>query len=171
MPGDLTELTVNTVGTKNSVESNTPRVFLLSSGPLIFGLLGTLGAGLFGYGIASAGQSVEVKFLADGGAAGQAANFQKYFSSLMPVTFRGIPLPTQARAPHDFSNVIDINGIPFGTDGHYYGFVCKTILTEKRGSLLLVTLVFSEAGYALLHSIAGQNSGVATSLYNFPLVG
>jgi len=176
--GGLTELTVNTVGSKNSAELNSPRVVLLSGGPLIFGLSGTTpNGGIEGYGISGAGQSVEVKFLDNGGAAGQQEVFTTYFGSVMPVTFRGISLPVPAKEPHSFSNVVYQGGGPFGgglpvgIDGAYYGFVCKTILTEKRGSLLLVTLTFSEAGRATSYSIISLTEGVGTNIYNFPRIG
>jgi hypothetical protein len=170
--GGLTELMVNTVGTKNSAESNSPRITLLAGGPLIFGLSGTAPTSQFqigGYGVSGAGQSVEVKFLAKGGAIGQQEIFTTHFASLMPVTFRGISLPVPARQPGQFNNVkYAENGSPNGgTFGTYHGFICKTILTEKRGSLLMVTLVYSEAGRA-----SGFNSpGQATTLYDFPRTG
>lgn len=174
--GGLTQLTVNTVGTKISVQVNPPRVVLLSGGPLIFGLSGTPpSGGIYGYGIGGAGQSVEVKFLDNGGTIGQQAVFTQYFASLMPASFRGTPLPAQAKEPHSFSNVIyqggGQTGLPSGIDGFYYGFVCKTILTEKRGSLLLVTLTFSEAGQATLHEITSQTTGAGSTFYNFPRIG
>ena len=166
--GGLTELAVNTVGTKNSVDSNTPRVTLLSSGPLIFGLLGTAAPSQFQiqcYGSSNAGQSVEVKFLANGGASGQQQVFATHLNSIMPTTFRGISLPPPARQPHGFNNVRNgpDGSAVGGTSGQYYGFICKTILTERRGSLLLVTLVYSEAGYAFSFNSTNQ----ATSLYEF----
>ena len=170
--GGLTELMVNTVGSKNTAELNTPRVTLISGGPLIFGLSGTAPTSQFqigGYGASGAGQSVEVKFLAKGGAIGQQEIFTTHFSSLMPVTFRGIPLPVPARQPGGFTNVTTdavAGGPPIGTFGNYYGFICKTILTEKRGALLLVTLVYSEAGYATFYL-----NGKPQDLYNFPRIG
>jgi hypothetical protein len=173
--GGLTELMVNTVGTKNSAEASAPRITLLAGGPLIFGLSGTPPVStntsffISGYGASGAGQSVEVKFLAKGGAIGQQEIFTTHFSSLMPVTFRGTSLPVPARQPGGFSNVkYAENGSPNGgTFGTYHGFICKTILTEKRGSLLMVTLVYSEAGSAFAFNSLGQ----ATSLYDFPRTG
>lgn len=167
--GGLTELTVNTVGSKNSAESNSPRVVLLSGGPLIFGLSGTrANASIAGYGVSGAGQSVEIKFLANGGAAGQQEVFTTYFASLMPATFRGISLPIPARQSGGFDNTIRTGtGITGGTFGFYIGFICKTILTEKRGALLLVTLVYSEAGYAFDYNSTNQS----TALYSFPAIG
>ena len=168
-PGGLTELMVNTVGTKNSAESNTPRVTLLAGGPLIFGLSGTMAsASIAGYGASGAGQSVEVKFLSNGGAIGQQQVFNTHFSSLMPVTFRGIQLPVPARQPGSFDNTINSEiGTTGGIFGLYYGFICKTILTEKRGSLLMVTLVYSEAGYAFAFNSPNQS----TLLYDFKSIG
>jgi hypothetical protein len=169
--GGLTELTINTVGTKNI--ANPPRVSLLSGGPLIFGLSGTPPSGqIYGYGQSGIGQSVEVKFLASGGAAGQQAVFTTYFSSSMPTTLNGISLPAPARAPGRFNTVqyffsADLaNNYVTGTQGEYFGFVCKTILTEKRGSLLLVTLVFSEAGNSYNPQTGGQSA-----VYFFPRLG
>jgi hypothetical protein len=167
--GGLTELTVNTVGTKNI--ANPPRVSLLSGGPLIFGLSGTPPSGqIYGYGTSGAGQSIEVKFLAGGGAAGQQTVFTTHFSSAMPTTLGGAILPAPARSPGAFNNItygIGTSGtFREGVGGEYYGFVCKTILTEKRGSLLLVTLIFSETGYAYRASLS-----VNTGLYNFPRLG
>jgi hypothetical protein len=171
-PGGLTELMVNTVGTKVSAESNTPRVTLLAGGPLIFGLSGTPPAPtVAGYGAAGAGagQSVEVKFLAKGGTLGQQEIFTAHFSSLMPVTFRGVSLPVPARQPGQFNNVINAeNGRPVGGSfGIYYGFICKTILTEKRGNFLMVTLVYSEAGYAFVYN----QPSVGTLSYDFSRTG
>jgi hypothetical protein len=167
--GGLTELTVNTIGTKNI--ANPPRVSLLSSGPLIFGLSGTPPSGnIYGYGLGGAGQSIEVKFLASGGAAGQQIIFTTHFASIMPITLGGVSLPAPARPPGEFNDVryFVVSGIPSvdGSAGEYYGFVCKTILTEKRGSLLLVTLIFSEAGYAFR-----PGTEVTTGIYSFPRLG
>ena len=134
-------------------------------------------ANIQGYGISGAGQSVEVKFLANGGVAGQQEVFTTYFASQMPITFRGISLPVAAKEPFSFSDVVYQGvgqfggGLPVGTDGTYYGFVCKTILTERRGSLLLVTLIFSEAGRATSYSIISLTEGVGTDIYKFPLIG
>jgi hypothetical protein len=170
--GGLTELTVNTIGTKNI--SNPPRVSLLSGGPLIFGLFGTPPSGnVYGYGVSGIGQNVEVKFLAPGGAAGQQAIFTTYFSSSMPTTLNGISLPAPARLPGIFDSVQYYSSADLasnyvtGTQGEYFGFVCKTILTEKRGSLLLVTLVFSEAG----NSYNPQTGGGQSAVYFFPRLG
>jgi hypothetical protein len=174
--GGLTELTVNTVGTKNI--ANPPRVSLLPSGPLIFGLFGTPSSGqIYGYGVGGAGQSVEVKFLAIGGAAGQQVVFTTHFSSAMPTTLGGASLPSPAMGVGRFSDervINELSALPslIGSGGEYYGFVCKTILTEKRGSLLLVTLVFSEAGYA--YSWGGRNAEgfqKSVSRYYFPRLG
>jgi len=167
--GGLTQLTVNTVGTKNI--ANPPRVSLLSSGPLIFGLSGTPPSGnIYGYGVGGSGQSIEVKFIASGGAAGQQIIFTTHFASIMPTTLGGISLPAPARSPGEFNDVRYFVGGAgpdvAGSYGEYYGFVCKTILTEKRGSLLLVTLIFSEAGYAARPGIE-----VTTGIYFFPRIG
>jgi hypothetical protein len=176
MAGGLTRLTVNTIGTKNSIESNPPRVSLISGGPLIFGLFGTppkitgASADIAGYGVSGVGQSIEIKFLANGGADGQQEVFAQNFASLLPLTFRGISLPVPARLPHRFSNVIVSNNFRIGVAGFYYGYVCKTILTEKRGSLLLVTLTFSEAGVAVDNGIVGGQQ-VEVFRYNFPVAG
>jgi len=174
--GGLTELTVNTVGSKNNTEVNSPRISLLFGGPLIFGLSGTPQTGqIFGYGKAGAGQNIEIKFLAVGGAAGQQALYTTYIGSIMPATFRGISLPVPALAPGNYSDLryLDPQNGDYrkvGYDVYYYGFVCKSILTEKRGSLLLATLTFSEAGYAMAYSLSGQNV-TGTRFYDFPRIG
>lgn len=171
--GGLTEITVNTVGTKNI--ANPPRVSLLSSGPLIFGLSGTPPSGtIYGYGASGEGQSVEVKFLASGGAAGQQAVFTTHFSSNMPITLGGISLPALAVRAGHFSNEQFFGGAdPYaaGFFGDYFGFVCKTILTEKRGSLLLVTLIFSEAGVAYGWGGTAGSTQTLNTLYSFPRLG
>jgi hypothetical protein len=175
--GGLTDLTVNTVGTKNSIESNSPRVVLISGGPLIFGLSGTPPApakpftpSSIGYGVAGAGQSIEVKFLANGGTIGQQEIFTQFFSSLMPATFRGLSLPAPAKPPHTISVEFPSGDSTIKFNGYYYGFVCKTILTEKRGSLLLVTLTFSEAGL-VTRTIRTPTEVTSSAVYDFPRVG
>ena len=171
--GGLTKITVNTVGTKNI--ANPPRVSLLSSGPLIFGLSGTPPSGtIYGYGASGVGQSVEVKFLASGGAAGQQAVFTTHFSSNMPITLGGISLPALAGRVGHFSDehiYVGVGPYTAGSFGDYFGFVCKTILTEKRGSLLLVTLIFSEAGYAFSWVGTEGSNQTTSTLYYFPRIG
>lgn len=180
-PGGLTELMVNTVGSKNSPEASPPRVVLLSGGPLIFGLSGTpppptSGNSLFsipstfGYGIAGAGQSVEIKFLANGGAAGQQETLTTYLASQMPTTFRGIFLPAPVRKPGRVTSSVDGGGATITGFCQYDGFVCKTILTERRGSLLLVTLTFSEAGFAT-RQVRTTTSFTNSDYYRFPILG
>ena len=178
--GGLTELTINTVGTKNNIELNPPRVVLLSGGPLIFGLSGTPPPtpdgslfsipSTFGYGIAGAGQSVEIKFLANGGAAGQQQTLTTYLTSQMPITFRGISLPAPVRQAGTITFSGEGGGGTITGVCQYYGFVCKTILTEKRGSLLLVTLTFSEAGIAT-RQIRTTTSFTNSDYYRFPILG
>jgi len=177
-PGDLTQLMVNTVGSKNT--SNPPRVCIISGGPLIFGLSGTFPSGqIQGYGVDGVGQSVEVKFLATGGIAGQQSILTTYFGAAMPASIGGSSLPAPARGPGGFNNDYVVPGndlmgayIVRGTFGDYYGFVCKTVLTEKRGSLLLVTLVFSEAGYAdYWPNPVSAQSQTSINIYRFPIVG
>lgn len=174
LAGGLTELTVNTVGTKNI--ANPPRVNLISGGPLIFGLSGTRPSGtIYGYGASGAGQSVEVRFLSSGGAEGQQTIFTTHFASIMPTSIGGASLPVPARPAGAFTNVIQTQSGTIieliGSEGEYYGFICKTILTEKRGSLLLVTLIFSEAGYAYKWGAITGNVQTSNSLYYFPRVG
>jgi hypothetical protein len=174
MNGGLSTLTVQTVGTKNSPETATPKVFIRQGGPLIFGLLG--GRGFEGRGaISGVGQEIEVKFMEFGGSAGENDVYQKYFTKVMPSSFRGIKLPTPASQPGFFDyttnqSVENQVGYKIGTEVTYYGFVCKRVLTERRGSLLLVSIFFSEAGRALVWDIVqGQNT--ATSLYNYSIWG
>jgi len=167
MNGGLSTLTVQTVGTKNSPETATPKVFIRQGGPLIFGLLG--GRGFEGRGaISGVGQEIEVKFMEFGGSAGENDVYQKYFTKVMPSSFRGIKLPTPASQPGSFDYTINqsITGYKVGTEATYYGFVCKRVLTERRGSLLLVSIFFSEAGKAL-----DWNGNTATSLYNYSIWG
>ena len=185
MAGGLTRLTVNTIGTKISPELSTARVCLISGGPLIFGLIGTpppvwepnfyppAGVNIVpiaGYGTSGAGQSVEIKYLSDGVADSQSEVFGK-IGSQMPSDFRGVSLPIPARTPHKFSNIKQgPMGTIIGTAGSYFGFVCRTISTEKRGSLILVTLIYSEAGFANdFGFISGKQS--VSLRYNFPKIG
>ena len=176
MPGGLTELTVNTVGSKNEPEANSPKISLLFGGPLIFGLSGTPQSyNIYGYGTAGAGQNIEIKFLANGGATGQQALYNTYIGSIMPATFRGISLPVPAKVPGNYNDLVYVNPQNgdyrrVGYDVYYYGFVCKSILTERRGSLLLATLTFSEAGYAWTYS-EGGGAVIGTKFYDFPRIG
>ena len=162
--GGLTELSINTVGSKNSAELNPPKVSIITAGPLIYGLSGTKpnpAPYYFGsYGTSGNGQSVEIKFIANGGADGQRAILTTFIGTAMPSTFRGIALPAPAGG--------NISGAVFTS--YYAGFVGKTVLTEKRGSLLLVTVVFSEAGRLSIKSGSGAGTVFATA-YNYPIVG
>ena len=155
--GGLTVVTISTVGCKNSIESSAPKISILSNGPLIFGLSGTPPSGQpCGYGIAGKGQTVEMKFIANGGVSNEQQLFNLFFGSVMPTSFRGASLPAPAKQPG-----VLIELYP------YYGFIGKTVLTEKRGGLLLVTVTFSEAGKGVVYfaSIINAPSNLITAFY------
>lgn len=177
MNGGLSTLTVQTVGTRNSPETATPKVFIRQGGPLIFGLLG--GRGFEGSAaLSGVGQEIEVKFMEFGGSAGENDVYQKYFTKVMPSSFRGIKLPTPVSQPKFFDYTINQGGDPdipgsgykIGTSGFYNGFVCKRVLTERRGSLLLVSIYFSEAGLATNFDTR-DGVQIASEAYQFSIYG
>lgn len=178
MNGGLSTLTVQTVGTKNSIESATPKVFIRQGGPLIFGLEGSSAIDLNGEkAYAGIGQEIEVKFLALGGSGGENSVYQEYFSRVMPRTFRGSPLPFPKKAPGTYSNVVFNNPLPpqsailNGYRINYNGFTCKRVITERRGGLLLASLFFSESGTATLYGPSDTNAQQTTVIYNYPAYG
>jgi len=177
MDGGLSTLTVQVVGTRNPIESATPKVFIRQGGPLIFGLEGSFANGEKAF--SGVGQEIEVKFLALGGSGGENLVYQTYFSVVMPTTFRGISLPFPQKKPGIYGELVSktfvtanaTTTIQIGYQIFYNGFTCKRVITERRGGLLLASLFFSEAGTALLYGPSDQNAQASTLMYNYPAYG
>ena len=165
MNGSLSALTIQTVGTKTDPATASPKVFIRQGGPLIFGLQGSTGFNGRG-GIPGAGQEIEVKFMEYGGAAGENIIYQRYYTKVMPVIFRDTKLPTPASQPTGIDFTRTEENVKTGLSGTYYGFVCKRVLTERRGALLLVSIFYSEAGIGI-----SLGRGTSEILYNFPIFG
>jgi len=167
MDGGLSALTVQTVGANTEISVASPKVFIRHGGPLIFGLQGNVNFSGRGA-IAGAGQEIEVKFMDVGGSAGENNVYAKFYGKLMPEVFRNTRLPTPTSKPKSLDATTTIEGgFVQGLDGSYYGFVCKRIITERRGALILVSLFYSEAGFAVELRGANPNG----FLYNFPVYG
>jgi hypothetical protein len=162
LQGDLTELSIDTVGTKNAIEDNLPQITIRQGGPLIFGLgsdiQGAYGAGI---GKSGVGLQIELKFLGLGGNSSEATIYNTYFSKPIPSSFRGVSVPESLRP---FSFDYEVNGR--GVSGGYSGYCCKNMITERRGLLTLYTLTFAECGYAQF-----RTETAITVLYNFPVIG
>jgi hypothetical protein len=176
--GGLSTLTVQVVGTRNPIESATPKVFIRQGGPLIFGLGGSSAIDLNGEkAYAGIGQEIEVKFLALGGSGGENSVYQKYFSRVMPREFRGVSLPLPKKDPGTYTSLVSNNPLPpqpsilNGYLISYYGFTCKRVITERRGGLLLASLFFSESGNATLYGPSDTGGRRTTVIYNYPPYG
>jgi hypothetical protein len=162
LQGDLTELSIDTVGTKNAIDNNLPKITIRQGGPLIFGLGSDIqGAYRSGIGKAGVGLQVELKFLGLGGNLEEASTYNTYFGKVIPSIFRGVSVP-EARRPFTFD--FEANGR--GASGYYAGYCCKNMITERRGLLTLYTLTYAECGYAQFRTELG-----ITVLYNFPVIG
>ena len=162
LQGDLSELSIDTVGTKNAIDDNLPQITIRQGGPLIFGL-GSDIQGAFGAGVgkASVGLVIELKFLGLGGNSQEATIYNTYFGKTIPSSFRGVSVPEAIRP---FSFNYEVNGR--GVSGGYSGYCCKTVITERRGFLTLYTLTFAECGRAEFRTETG-----ITVLYDFPVIG
>jgi len=177
MNGGLSALTVQVVGTRNPIDSATPKVFIRQGGPLIFGLDGSFAIDLNGEkAYDGIGQEIEVKFLALGGSGGENSIYQEYFSRVMPRAFRGVSLPFPKKEPGIYGNTVIVTPSPnstirFGYQIFYYGFTCKRVITERRGGLLLASLFFSEAGTATFYGPSDENTQASTLMYNYPAYG
>ena len=165
--GGLTELTIQTIGTQNEIEFNTPKITIRQGGPLIFGL-GTISNSAFGIGIAGVGLDIEIKFLGLGGNLQETTIYNTYIGKLIPSNFRGILTP-KGRDP--FSWDTRQNGVGQGYQGQYLGYCCKSINTERRGALNLYTLIFKECGTLKLWPASTGGIVTPTIYYNFPLFG
>ena len=157
--GGLAEFVIQTIGTRNAINQNAPKIALTpNSGPLIFGI-GTRPPSAFfpadgGGGIADKGITIQLEFLGEGGAEAEALTIQTYLFSTIPTTFRNTAMPI-TRRPGAFAIASARNPSSFlaqnsfiGIRGFYYGYVCTSVRTERRGGRALYTLVFQEAGYA-----------------------
>lgn len=148
--GGLVEFVIQTTGTRIAIDGNAPRITLIpNSGPLIFGLAdGSAGFNLNGsFAIEGKGITIQLEFLGEGGAVGEATIIQTYLFSVMPDRFRQTQMPIPKAKPFAFGDPSK-NGV-YGT---YQGFRCKSVRTERRGGLTLYTLIFAEAGFAFKKS-------------------
>lgn len=179
--GGLAEFVIQTVGTRNAVNLNAPKISLIAnSGPLIFGITRTPSAFFLADGstaIADKGIAIQLEFLGEGGAEAEASTIQTYLFSVIPTTFRNTVMPI-TRRPGSFqipgTRIIN-SSLPLNTfvgiAGFYYGYVCTSARTERRGRLALYTLVFQEAGFASMtedrSSEFDPGNAVTFELYNF----
>ena len=155
--GGLAEFVIQTIGTRNAINANAPKITLIpNSGPLIFGI-GTRPPSVFfpsngGGALAGKGITIQLEFLGDGGAEAEALTIQTYLFSTIPTTFRNTAMPI-TRRPGSFEiarprGSISSLALFIGIRGFYYGYVCISVRTERRGGLTLYTLNFQEAGFA-----------------------
>jgi hypothetical protein len=180
--GGLAEFVIQAVGTRNAIDENAPKVSLIpESGPLIFGIgtptpssffLGNGASGVDGKGI-----TIQLEFLGEGGAEAEAIILQTFLFSRLPTTFRNTAMPI-TRTPgfikiegtRDISSNLPATTF-IGISGFYYGYVCTSARTERRGGLALYTLSFREAGYA--EQVSDESSELdpdnveTIQLYNF----
>jgi hypothetical protein len=177
LQGDLTELLIETVGTKNNIESNAPKITIRQGGPLIFGLSSNVQSEIpYGIGRAGVGLQIEIKFLGYGGNSQEINVYNTYIGKPIPASFRGVLLP-QTINPFDFDLRTPIQNsgsgptLYVGYYGFYYGYCCKTMITEARGALNLYTLTFSECGVAYRMYTPSQFQVQETTVYNFPTIG
>jgi hypothetical protein len=172
LQGDLTELSIDTVGTKNAIEDNLPQITIRQGGPLIFGLGSDTQASYpSGIGKSGVGLQIELKFLGLGGNSSEATIYNTYFGKPIPSSFRGVSVPEAVRPfSFDFTTQVPApgGGVPstVGISGIYHGYCCKNMITERRGLLTLYTLTFEECGYAQFRSTTA-----ITVLYDFPIIG
>lgn len=184
--GGLAEFVIQTTGTRNAINANAPKISLIpNSGPLIFGI-GTRPPGAFfpadgGSGIADKGITIQLEFLGEGGAEAESLTIQTYLFSTIPTTFRNTAMPI-TRRPGAFAIATARGSSSFlaqstfiGIRGFYYGYMCTSVRTERRGGLALYTLSFQEAGFAELvedkSSALDPESTETRQLYNFSYVG
>jgi hypothetical protein len=180
--GGLAQFVIQTTGTRNAINANAPKITLIpNSGPLIFGI-GTTSPNLFfkadgSVGIAGRGITIQLEFLGEGGTEAEAQTIQTYLFSVIPTTFRNTAMPitkragsfsiARARPPLSFLSSQTFIGI----SGFYYGYVCTSVRTERRGGLALYTLIFQEAGFANeindSSSVLNPEGATTTQLYNF----
>ena len=179
--GGLAQFVIQTTGTRNAIGANAPKISLIpNSGPLIFGI-GTRPPTAFfpadGRGaLDGKGITIQLEFLGEGGAEAEALTMQTYLFSALPTTFRNTAMPI-TRRPGEFAFLSrsDSSFLPLGTftgiRGYYYGYICTSLRTERRGGLALYTLFFNEGGYAELvadksNQLDPGNTEIV-QLYNF----
>ena len=180
--GGLAEFVIQTIGTRNAINANAPKIALIpNSGPLIFGI-GTVQPSEFfprdGTGaLAGKGITVQLEFLGEGGTEAEATNIQTYLFSVMPTIFRGVTMPIARQEgyirksePRSFNAYLPPSDF-IGSRGFYFGYRCVSVRTERRGGLTLYTLNFQEAGYSeRVFDTSNENNPGSTEtvqIYNF----
>jgi len=175
LDGGLTELAIETVGTKNTITNNLPKITIRQGGPLIFGLSSDIQSeNPNGVGVDGVGLQIEFKFIDSGSIGKEADIYNTYFGKLIPASFRGVESP-QTVQPFDIDNrdniVVEGQQLKYGYWGYYYGYCCKSMITDRKGGLSLYTLVFSECGVLYRMFTPSLFLVKETTVYNFPRIG
>jgi hypothetical protein len=168
LSGGLTQLQINTMGTKNI--DSPAKVSLLPNYPLIYGLSGSGGVdlspdGLIGIAfnylpkqkeavinrITNGGVGVSVTFIDERGTEQQI--HRTYFNSIMPASIKNTLLPVSNNPQNIFQSLYFGTGVILESRG----FICKEFVYQTYGGVLLYRLLFAESGYA--QAIRYYNAG------------
>lgn len=155
--GGLTQIAVNTAGTKNA--ETPPKVELLPNYPLLFGLAGISQSQAIdpnyqwtyiGAGKPRSGYGVMLTFITKNTVEAETGIFSTLSNNQMPGVFRGARLPTPNTAPFYFNGASSVNE----GDGHsfvqsnYRGFICAETTYQKIGGVIVFKLIYKEMGEA-----------------------
>jgi len=175
--GGLTQIVVNTAGTKNS--DTPPKIRLLPNYPLIFGLKGvtpdeTYGTTYeinIGNGGSRTGFGVMLTFITKNTIEAEVGIYTSLSNKLMPPSFRDAKLPTPNRQPFYYTS--PANPEPQSSQtvsftSQYFGFICGETTYTKIGGVIVFQLIYREMGSAY-SSICPTTGGACetNTLYNF----
>lgn len=151
--GGLTQIVVNTAGTKNSLTK--PKIQILPNYPLIFGLSGittaTSNESYIGSGQSRAGFGVMLTFITKNTIVDETQVYSNFSNKLMPNLFREVPLPVPNRQPFYYDSSTETPNAPISQTYYvsfYRGFICAETTYTKVGGVIVFQLIYREMGNA-----------------------
>jgi len=169
--GSLTQIIVNTAGTRNA--QTAPKIRLLPNYPLIFGLKGiselppadpSFPYTMIGAGKDRGGFGVMMTFNTPNTPTDEGNVYSTLSNKQMPSFFRGTPLPTPQQDPFYFSNNTQTKD---GFISNYRGFICGETTYQKIGGVIVFQLIYREMGRAQTFACDSKNECSGVDIYNY----
>jgi hypothetical protein len=149
--GGLTQIIVNTAGTRNA--ETPPKIRLLPNYPLLFGLKGIITSPPpdpnipwtnIGADKPRAGLGVMMTFNTPNTATDEAYVYSTLSNKVMPFSFRNTLLPTPQAEPFSFTDQTSTTLNSFSV--LYKGFICGETTYQKIGGVIIFQLIYREMG-------------------------
>lgn len=174
IPGGLTQINVNTVGSQNI--QTPPKIRLVPNAQMIWGIQGVKQGNPNNYygfvdpvyvgdGNPRSGYGISVSFITESDPASEGFVFENYFNKIMPTEIYGTRLPSPAREAYTYFS----GGVGWG-EAEYKGFICYENSYQRIGGVTLFTLIYKEIGSATRFKWPSPEEIAALNAANQPVI-